>query len=117
MRDPSCRDTVTPLPTPTRERPILLPSTHAAISCRIPEPETHLVVAVGCSICTAHVRETHLATQYTCCHQLSHTQTGEPSCYRRRLLDLLYPAQLCCSTTLAFTVHRHLIYHFLQNLI
>ena len=68
VRDPSCRDTVMPLPTPTRERPILLSSTHAAISCCIPKPETHLAVAVGCSICTAHVRETHLATQYTCRH-------------------------------------------------
>ena len=65
----------------------------------------------------AHARETHLATQYPCCHQLSHTQTGDPSCRCRRLLDLHCQAQLHCSTAPAFIVHRYLIYHFLQNLI
>ena len=53
VRDPSRRDAMTMLPMPTREKPILLPSTHAAISCRIPKPETHLAAAAGCSICTA----------------------------------------------------------------
>ena len=75
----------------------------------------------------AHPRETHLATQHPRCYQLSHTQTGnshtnattrDPSCRRRWLLDLPSPASLLhCSTALAFTVHRYLIYHFLQNLI
>ena len=41
----------------------------------------------------AHTRETHLATQYTCRHQLSHTRTGDPSCRRRRLLDLHCPRE------------------------
>ena len=54
--DPSRRDAathaMTPLPTHTRERPILLPNTHAAISCRIPKLETHLAAVAGCSICT-----------------------------------------------------------------
>ena len=54
--DPSHRDTATHamtlLPTHTRERSILLPNTHAAISCRIPKPETHLAATAGCSICT-----------------------------------------------------------------
>ena len=77
----------TSLPTPTRERPILLPSIHAAINCPIPKPETatptpprktHLVAAAGYLIC---------------------------------------PTQLRCSTAPAFTIHRYLIYHFLQNLI
>ena len=65
----------------------------------------------------AHARETHLATQYPRHYQLLHTQTRDPSCRRRRLLDLHCPAQLRCSTALAFTVHRYLIYSFLQNLI
>ena len=65
----------------------------------------------------AHTRETLLATQYPRRHQLSHTQIGDPSCHCRRLLDLHYPAHLRCSTALAFTVHRYLIYPFLQNLI
>ena len=58
VRDPSRRDDATAhammlMPMPTRERPILLPSTHTAINCRIPKPETHLAAAGGCSICTA----------------------------------------------------------------
>ena len=39
----------------------------------------------------AHTRETHLANQYPRRHQLSHTQTRDPSCRRRQLLDLHYP--------------------------
>ena len=69
--------TVTSLPTPMQERPILLPSTHVTINCRIPKPKTHLAAAAGCSICTT-----------------------QPS-----------------FVALAFTVHRYLIYPFLQNLI
>ena len=69
--------TVTSLPTPMQERPILLPSTHVTINYRIPKPKIHLAAAVGCSICTT-----------------------QPS-----------------FVALAFTVHRYLIYPFLQNLI
>ena len=65
----------------------------------------------------AHTRETHLATQYPRRHQPLHTQTGDLSWRRRRLLDLHCPAQLRCSTPLAFIVHKYLIYHFLQSLI
>ena len=57
VRDPSRRDDATAhammlLPMPMREKPILLPITHAAISCRIPKPEIHLAAAGGCSIYT-----------------------------------------------------------------
>ena len=59
VRDPSRRDdaaahAMTLLPMPTQEKPILLSNTHAAISCRIPKPETHLATAVSCLICTTH---------------------------------------------------------------
>ena len=57
VRDPSRCDVtahaMTSLPTPTLERPIFLPNTHAAISCRIPKPKTHLAAAASCSICAA----------------------------------------------------------------
>ena len=45
------------------------------------------------AVAHAHARETHLAIQYTCRHQLLHTQTGDPSCRRRRLLDLHCPRE------------------------
>ena len=86
------------------------PSCYGATHAMTPLP-THDAIA------HAHTRKTHLAAQYPHHHQLSHTQTGDPSCHLRRLLNLHCPAQLRCSIAPAFTIHRYLIHHFLQNLI